>query len=255
MILEVCVDSVAAAVAAERGGAQRIELCSSLVEGGITPSPGLLAVVRSRVSLEIMAMIRPRGGDFLYSEEELEVMRNDIGHARELGADGIVLGLLDPYGRVDQERTRELVEQADPLPVTFHRAIDLCADPLECLEPIIATGATRILTSGAARSAVEGAACLRQLVAKAAGRIEIMAAGGITPATVHSVAASTGVREFHASLRVVVPSPMLYRNEQIAMGEVAGREYLRYTTLEENVRSLSASLTQLAEGEMRPGPR
>jgi copper homeostasis protein len=253
MMLEVCVDSVAGAVAAERGGAQRIELCSSLLEGGLTPSPGLLAVVRSRVTLQIMAMIRPRGGDFLYSEEELEVMRYDIEQARTLGADGIVLGLLDPHGGVDVERTRELVEQAGPLPVTFHRAIDLSADPLESLEQIIATGANRVLTSGAARSAVEGSACLRQLVTKAAGRIEIVAAGGITPLTVRSVAMSTGVREFHASLRVRRPSPMLYRNEQIAMGEVAGREYLRYTTLEENVRSLSASLTQLAPCEMQQG--
>jgi copper homeostasis protein len=156
ILIEVCVDSVVSAIAVERGGARRIELCGSLLEGGVTPSAGLIQLVRSKTTVGLQVMIRPRGGDFCYTQEEFETMRRDIIAAKKLRADGVVLGILDAAGNVDVRRTRELIEMARPLNVTFHRAFDMSADMLRALEAVCETGADRVLTSGGEQNAEKG---------------------------------------------------------------------------------------------------
>src|SRR5271168_3223235 len=217
-LIEVCVDSVASAVAAERGGASRVELCSDLLEGGITPSAGLIELVRARSSIGLQVMIRPRGGDFCSTPEELESMRRDSMAAKELGADGVVAGILDGDGSVDIERTRELVELARPLNVTFHRAFDMSADLFRALESVCATGADRLLTSGGEKAALLAVEQIARLVKAARGRIAIMAGGGINDHNAARIVEQTGVREIHVGLRTPVAGPMLHRNQELSMG-------------------------------------
>jgi copper homeostasis protein len=238
ILVEVCVDSVASAVAAERGGAQRVELCSALIEGGVTPSSGLIESVRGRVSISLM--VRPRGGDFFYDEDEFSIMRLDIETAKRLGADGVVFGLLSADGNVDVERTRQLIDLARPLAVTFHRAFDMTRDLFRALEDICGAGADGILTSGGEATAAEGVAVIKRLVKMAGDRIGIMAGSGINPGNVGILIQQTGVREIHVGLRSRVPSPMQYRNPRISMGSVEGREYERFLVREEDVRKLRA---------------
>ncbi len=238
VLIEVCVDSVASAIAAERGGSARVELCSSLLEGGVTPSAGLIELVRARTSISLHVMIRPRGGDFCYTPEEFETMHRDILVARKLKADGIVLGILDINGNVDIERTRQLVELSRPLGVTFHRAVDMSADLFRALEDVCTTGADRLLTSGGERTTAQAIQPIAGLVEAARGRIAIMACGGIDDRNAASIVEQTGVREIHVGLRSPVASPMTYQNPRISMGTAAGLEYQRFQVLEENVRSL-----------------
>jgi len=255
MQLEICVDSVESAIAAERGGAQRVELCSDLLEGGITPSAGLLALVRQRIEIGLFVMIRPRGGDFYYTDAEFEVMEEDIRRAREGGADGIIVGVLDQQAHVDVERTRQLVELAGPLPVTFHRAIDMTPDPCAALKDVTETGAARVLTSGGAGKVTEGVSVVARMVAAAGERIRVVAGGGITPETIVRVVESTGASEFHASLRSARPSPMEFHRRHVQMGEVRDREYLRFVVEEEKVRALAGVLQRMAEGRAAAGLR
>ena len=238
IIVEVCVDSLESAIAAERGGARRLELCSSLVEGGITPSAGLIATTRQKISIGLHLMIRPRAGDFCYTADEFEVMRRDVLIAKQLGADGVVFGILDQDANVDIERTRSLVDLAKPLNTTYHRAFDMSADVLVSLERVAETGADRILTSGGAPTAIEGTAILRNLVEAASGRMCIMACGGIDPQNVQAVLEKTSVREIHVGLRTPIASPMRYRNNTILMGPFRGNEYQRFVVREENVAQL-----------------
>ena len=246
MKVEICIDSVESAIAAERGGAKRVELCSDLLEGGITPGAGLIASVRSRIGIDLFVMIRPRGGDFCYTDFEFEVMQEEIAHARQLGADGIVIGLLDEQGRVDVERTRNLVELAQPLPVTFHRAIDMTPDLLAALEDVVATGASRILTSGGAPNVTRGVRQIARMVEAAAGRIAIMPGGGITVANLATIAETTGATEFHSSVRTALPSPVRFRKQGMSMGDIRDREYRRFAVREESVRALVRSLEAVA---------
>jgi copper homeostasis protein len=244
MELEICVDSVESAVAAELGGAQRVELCSALSEGGLTPSLGLIRAVRSRIGIGVYVMIRPRGGDFLYSDEEFSIMREDVAYAAEAGANGAVFGLLTADGNVDGERTAELVEaaQSASMEVTFHRAIDMARDLESSLEDVVRTGAHRVLTSGGAQTAVLGSERVRGLMQAAKNRIGIMVCGNVRSENVQQIAQATGAHEFHASLRVPVPSPVSWRNPELSLGEAGSDEYARNVVMEQDVRKLRQAM-------------
>ena len=249
--VEICVDSVESALAAQRGGAHRTELCSGLIEGGTTPSSGLISAVRSRVSIPICVMIRPRNGDFFYGPEDFEIMEQDVLNVKQLGADGIVLGILKEDGRVDVERTGRLVQLARPLQVTFHRAFDMSRGLGESLEALIAANVDRVLTSGGEQKVENGLPAVASLVKKAAGRISVMAGGGITERNAHHVIEATGVHELHASATASVASVMEHRNEKIAMGALRGREYQRPVVTEERVRHLLAAAVNGAHHNLR----
>jgi copper homeostasis protein len=255
MQVEICVDSVESAIAAERGGAQRVELCSDLLEGGVTPSAGLVSIVRQQIDIGVFVMIRPRGGDFCYTDLEFGIMQQDIRQARDLGADGIILGVLDRQARVDVARTRKLVELAGPLPVTFHRAIDMTPDPRAALEDVVATGAARVLTSGGAPKVTKGLAVVARMVETAGDRLAVMAGGGITPETIAGVAEATGATEFHASLRTARPSPVEFHRQDVQMGEIRDREYLRFVVDEKNVRALVSAAQRAGEERIAARPR
>jgi copper homeostasis protein len=206
-LLEISVESLDAALAAERGGADRIELCGNLRVGGTTPSGELLRAVRDGVRVPIFSMVRPRGGNFFYSEAELASIHGDIDAAKQAGVDGVVLGLLTNDGRIDIARTKQLVELARPLPVTFHRAFDACAGDLRgALEDVIATGATRLLTSGGKPTAPEALDLLGELVRIAGERLIVMPGSGLHAGNIREAVAKTGAREFHAGLSSVANS-------------------------------------------------
>lgn len=211
MILEIAANSVASALAAEQGGADRVELCTALELGGLTPSHAQIALARDRLRIPLYVLIRPRAGDFLYDDLEWETMQRDIEACAALGCDGVVLGVLDAEGNVDTPRCRALIAAAGKLGVTFHRAFDMSRDPVRALEDIIALGCERVLTSGAQASAVEGAALIRELVVQAGGRLAVMPGAGITAQNIAALAAATGAREFHASAKRRLPSGMRHR--------------------------------------------
>lgn len=203
--LEICATSLASALAAQAGGAHRIELCQNLEQGGITPSYGLIRQVRAQVSLPVFVLIRPRPGGFVYHANELAIMRDDIAACRELGCTGVVLGALDATGRVDLAACRDLMAAAGPLEITFHRAFDACPNQTQALEDVIMLGCQRLLTSGGQATAETGQAQLAALVAQAGGRIGIMPGAGITGANVRALVQATGAQEFHASAKRTVP--------------------------------------------------
>jgi copper homeostasis protein len=201
IIFELCAESIQACLAAREGGADRIELCTALSEGGLTPSHGLTRAAVLRSGLPVHVLLRPRGGDFLYTDDEFALMREDLLHARTLGASGFVLGILRTDGTVDMERTRELVDLAAPLEITFHRAFDYTVSLDQALEDVIATGCRRVLTSGGERDVLSGANRLARLVELAAGRIEIAAGGGLRIKDAAALAHTTRASHFHGSLR------------------------------------------------------
>jgi copper homeostasis protein len=205
LFLEISVETVKGAAAAERGGADRIELCGNLPVGGVTPDALLMRSVREMVRIPIFAMIRPRAGDFVYSDAEFAEMKREIAIVKELSLDGVVLGILKMGRCVDVERTRELVEFARPLPVTFHRAFDEITELPEALENVIQTGAKRILTSGGAKGALEGATVLFELIEAAGERIIIVPGAGISASNIRQIAPRTRAREFHSGLSAALP--------------------------------------------------
>lgn len=236
--IEIAVESVEAAVAAQAGGAHRIELCSALSEGGLTPSLGLLRSVRARVTLPIHVLIRPRSGDFLYSEPEMEIMLTDIQMAAQEGADGVVLGVLTPEGDVDVDRTGTLIRSARGMSSTFHRALDLARDPETALEDVIRCGANRVLTSGASHTAWDGRDLLRRLHQRAGERIAVMAGGGVRSANVAALARHTGIFEFHASLRREMPARMRFQRH-IGLGPAGAIDSARTAVLASDVREFA----------------
>ncbi|XP_060245929.1 copper homeostasis protein cutC homolog isoform X6 [Meriones unguiculatus] len=244
--MEVCVDSVESAVNAERGGAGRIELCSGLLEGGTTPSMGILQVVKQSVQIPVFVMIRPRGGDFLYSDREVEVMKADIRLAKLYGADGLVLGALTEDGNIDKDLCTSLVALCRPLPVTFHRvllilAFDMVHDPMAALETLLTLGFERVLTSGCDSSALEGLPLIKQLIDEAKGRIVVMPGGGITDKNLQRILEGSGATEFHCSARSSRDSGMKFRNSSVAMGaSLAHSEYSMKVTDVTKVRTLNA---------------
>lgn len=241
--LEICIDSVESAVASEKGGAQRVELCGSLIEGGTTPSAGMIAETRERVNIGLQVMIRPRGGDFFFSEAEHAVMRREVQIAKTHGADGIVIGCLNSDGTVDVEHSKALIEIARPLNVTFHRAFDMTRDPFEALDTLIELGVDRILTSGQEPSVLEGAELIAELCEKAGDQVIILPGGGVTERNLAKIIQLTGVSEIHIGTRQPVESGMHFRNERVFMGgELRPPEYLRLVAAAEDVRLLRKTL-------------
>lgn len=237
--LEVCVDSAASAVAAEQGGGQRVELCAGLIEGGTTPSAGMIAATLGAVTIPVHVMIRPRGGDFLYTTDEVRIMLADIDAARREGAHGVVFGALTADGEIDRVITGELAEAARPMAVTFHRAFDMARDPSVALQGLIDLGIERVLTSGQHATAVEGLAVLRDLVSQAGRRIVVMPGGGIRPHNVREIVAGCRPRELHVSGRETVPSGMRHRNEAVRFG--VADEYEHRITTAANIAAFFAA--------------
>lgn len=211
MLIEACIDSIGDALAAERAGAGRVELCANLMEGGTTPSAGLIRSVVAHIHIPVFVIVRPRGGDFMYSAEEIEVMLRDIEAAKACGAHGIVSGALHANGAIDEDGTDALLEAAAPLPFTCHRAFDLTRDLEESLDVLMALGAARVLSSGGAATALGGAPVLAHLRTRARDRLGIVAGGGVRAEHIASLAQATGLREFHIGARRRVESRMRHR--------------------------------------------
>ena len=233
--LEVCANSVQSAINAQIAGAKRIELCENLFIGGTTPSYGCIKTIRERVDIAINILIRPRIGDFLYSDIEFEQIKNDILVAKQLGVNGIVCGILLPNGEVDTERTAELVELSKPLTFTFHRAFDFTPDPYKALEDIIKTGATHILTSGQKNKAADSVDLLCELVKKAANRVAIMPGSGINADTIKHIL-NTGANEFHMSGVKDVESKMIYRKENLTLNGNSLPDYVNQISDVESIK-------------------
>ncbi|HLO91793.1 MAG TPA: copper homeostasis protein CutC [Lentimicrobium sp.] len=212
ILIEVCVDNAESALSAQKGGAHRLELCSALSEGGLSPSKGLMEYIMSHVKIPVYVLIRPRNGDFLYSRAEFEIIKSDIFSAKVAGASGIVVGMLNSDGTVDTCRMKEVIQMCHPLPVTFHRAFDMVVDPFDALEKIINLGCSRILTSGLQTTASAGSALISKLNESAAGRIIIMPGSGINEKNFLELLEVTGCIEFHLSASTDSQSKMKYQN-------------------------------------------
>lgn len=235
-ILECCVDSVESAINAAKGGASRLELCSNLVIGGTTPDVALVKEIRKYTDIRIHALIRPRFGDFCYTEHEMEIMKSQIRALKEAGVQGVVIGVLDVDGNLDTSKMKELLQEIDGLSVTLHRAFDMCRDPYQALEESIVLGIHTILTSGQKQSAWEGRELLAELVQKAEGRIDIMAGAGIGASVIEKLIPVTKGTSYHMSGKVTLDSPMKYRKQDVSMGLPSLSEYEIWQTSEDIVR-------------------
>ena len=244
--LEVCANTLTSALAAQEGGAIRVELCDNLGEGGTTPSYGQIKLARKMLHIKLYVLIRPREGDFLYSDTEFEIMKADVQNCIDIGCDGVVIGILNPDGSIDAKRCSELVKMATDkgLGVTFHRAFDMCNDMDKALEEIITLGCERILTSGGRSTAIEGVNMIAHLIKKAAGRIIIMPGSGVSESTVADLIQYTKAKEIHSSARGPVKSQMQYHNDHI----ILTREHLdEYSILMTNSNKVK-EIIRLANG-------
>lgn len=223
--IEVCCSSLHEAREAQAGGAVRIELCSAISCGGVTPSHGTIeSVMNARLPLDVNVLIRPREGSFLYTADEIDTMCRDIAFCRSAGVHGVVIGALTPEGDIDIEACRRMTEAAGPLSVTFHRAFDVCRDPAGALESIIGLGCDRLLTSGCQPSAELGAGLIADLVRQAAGRIIVMPGAGIRPSNIATIERITDAAEFHSTARAAVPDGMTFRNPRVSFAAAADDE-------------------------------
>ena len=244
MIYEICVDSVAGVRAAKAAGAHRVELCGDLLEGGTTPSRGMIRQARTVSGIGVQVIIRPRGGDFLFDDDEFAVMQADIDTAKAEGADGVVIGLLTADGVVDAARARELIARARPLSITFHRAFDMTRDPFEALETLIGLGVDRVLTSGHEAGVLEGLPLITELVRRAGDRIIIMPGGGITKRNVDRIVAAAKPREIHFAALEPEAGAMQFRRHHVFMGgELRAPEYDRLVTSVGSIRAVMAKLS------------
>lgn len=242
IVFELCAESIDACLAAREGGANRIELCSALSEGGLTPSHGLIREAVGRSGLPVHVLLRPRGGDFVYTDAEFDVMSEDLKHLHRLGASGAVLGVLNRDGSIDVERTRALVEMAGSLEVTFNRAFDHVASLDDALEDVIAAGCRRVLTSGGARDVVSGGRSLARLIEKAAGRIDIAVGGGLRLKNAAAVARATGAQHFHGSIRRIVAGPMHHDGPDV-LNDAGTLPQSRFIVESDDVRTMIENLT------------
>ncbi|MCX2574463.1 copper homeostasis protein CutC [Pedobacter sandarakinus] len=240
--LEICANGYESAWIAQQGGATRVELCNNLAEGGTTPSYAQISLTKKHLNIEVWPIIRPRGGDFLYNDLELNLMKEDIKICKSLNCDGIVIGLLRQDGTIDIEGCKILIDLASPLPVAFHRAFDMTNDMEQALEDLISLGIVRVLSSGGETSALAGVDKLARLIEKAKGRIAVMPGAGINANNIKIIMKNTGAMNFHASAKDFVPSKMRYRNTSTKMGTVTD-EYQHELTSLEQVKAIVEAIT------------
>jgi copper homeostasis protein len=244
--LEICANSINSAIAAQRGGAHRIELCTNLSEGGTTPSYGQIKWCKEHLNIEIWPLIRPRGGDFLYNDREFECLLQDILYCKQVGCDGIVTGALTIDGEIDEARCSEIIKVASPMPVAFHRAFDMTSNLNDALESLVYLGFVRVLTSGGKQDALTGAPKIAELISQAAGRIEIMPGAGINPTNILEIAETTGAKHFHTTAKATVNSKMKFKNVASKMGTYTN-EYRHTETSAAGVKLLKESLKNMTK--------
>ena len=243
--LECCVDSVESAIAAKKGGADRIELCSALVIGGLSPSQALYRKIREQVDLPIRVLLRPRFGDFCYTDFEHEIIKEEIRSFRKLGADGIVIGTMKPDGTLNVEQMKKLIEEAQGMSVTLHRAFDMCKNPFMALEEARKLGINTILTSGQKNTCIDGVELLKELVEKAQGETEILVGGGVDASVLPVLAEKTKAKAYHMSGKISMESEMRYRKQDVSMGIASVSEYEIWRTREKRVREARKILDEL----------
>ena len=244
-ILECCVDSVESAIAAKNGGADRLELCQGLVIGGVTPGTALFQEIKNQMDIRIHALMRPRFGDFCYTDAEFSMIKHAVEDFRKMGAEGVVFGVLKPDGTLNMEQMKELMEAAGDMSVTLHRAFDVCVDPIETMEQAISLGINTILTSGQRNVCLQGADLLKELVEKSQGRITIQAGSGVGAEVIRQLYPLTGIKAYHMSGKVVTDSVMQFRKEGVNMGLPTFSEYEIWRTDIENVRAAKKVLEEL----------